>query len=215
MKRTCLSEFFLLDVDVNPNEQNMIDWDVILDPSNLSCRYDVKFDEDFNFKTFSFMKLPNEFLKFSQKPFNYQIQFASEKSFINLLDYNYMIKHFDDFDDTDNNNEDDDVLQCKRIHIEYTKNDHFTFYLFNYYFCVYPTILMFMKNASPMILIIDQGFVSKSMPLYVDKYGCEQLNYERNLPIFLNDNNYESLIDKILSGDFSYDLLPMDEFTKL
>lgn len=40
-------------------------------------------------------------------------------------------------------------------------------------------------------------------PFYLDKFGCTDVGYKRNQPLFLNENRYERIIDQILSGDFS------------
>lgn len=160
------------------------------------------------------MNFPKDFLGFSQKPFNYPIQFQSGYSFINLLDYNYMINHYDDLEENNNSNQNDEDLHFKNIFVDIKEEEVFGYYCIAYCCRVCPSILMFMQNLSPTILIIDHSFFGFLMPTYFDKYGCIQLQYERNLPIFFNENSYEILIDKILSGDFSYDLLSFEEVVK-
>ena len=158
------------------------------------------------------MNFPKDFLEFSQKPFNYPIQDQSNFSFINYLDYNYLINYYDDFGENNSSNNNDEELHFKRIFVDAKDEITFESYLDSYTYKVCPSFIMFMQNASPLMIMIDQNYVGYLEPLYFDKYGCNQLNYDRHLPIYFNENRCEILIDKILSGDFSNDLFSVEDF---
>ena len=71
---------------------------------------------------------------------------------------------------------------------------------------VYPSTLMFTGKINPMTFIIDSSYARLLPPFYIDKFGFREYYYNRNIPLFLNENNYEMFTKKILSEDFSYDL---------
>ena len=158
----------MLDNDVNLDDDNnsLIDWDEILTAKNLSKRYKMKFisidvekDEEFELKLFSFMNFPKDFLEFSQEPFNYPIKNQSGFSFINYLDYNYLINHYDDLGENNTSSKNDEILHFKRIFVDAKDDATFECYCGTYTYRVCSSFLMFMQDMSPIMLIIDRNYI--------------------------------------------------------
>ena len=225
MRRICLTEHFILDEDVTKEDDDIIDWDDILEISNLSKRYNVKFTsididngESFELTPFTFMKLPKEFIKLAGSPYNVPLEFTNKISFINLLDYNYLINHFNNFEEVhssnennnNNDNENAEIERYKKLVVSCDENT-LVILLSIYSKRVYPSTIMYTGIQNPLCLMIDSKYAGFLNPFYVDKFGFTEVNYNRNIPLFLNENNYEMFVDKILSGDFSYDLLTLND----
>ncbi|KAK8840486.1 hypothetical protein M9Y10_030691 [Tritrichomonas musculus] len=227
MRRICLTEHFILDEDVTKEEDDIIDWDDILEISNLSKRYNVKFTsidiengEYFELMPFTFMELPKEFIKLAGSPYNVPLQFSKQISFINLLDYNYHINHFNNFEEVHSNNENnnnENTSEIERFKKLVISCDETALYILLSIYAkrVYPSTIMYTGLHNPMTIIIDSKYAGSLLPFYVDKFGFPELNYNRNIPLFLNENNYEMFVDKILSGDFSYDLHTLNIIQRL
>ena len=141
-----------------------------------------------------------------------------------------MIKHFDDFDDVQeeekesgqqiNKSEKENVDNESDLNDEEMKNQrgvHFCDAEFLPYLMTffgksrYPTVFMFTGAISPQIFLVDQSYGAALDTFYVDRYGCPDVNHLRFQPLFLNEERYEKLIDQILSGDFSYNLRNLDK----
>ena len=77
-----------MNIQVSPSDnQEIIDWDEVLSFMNLSQRYGVKIDqndEEIEFKPFTFINLPKEFLLFSASPFNSPVE-LTQTLIVNLL----------------------------------------------------------------------------------------------------------------------------------
>ena len=86
LRRVCLADHFSLINENNQknldDESKLIDWDEILSLQNLSQKFDVKFnsDKEFEFKPFIFSKMPKEFLRFAQEPYNFPVD-QTQKDF--------------------------------------------------------------------------------------------------------------------------------------
>lgn len=209
LRRICLAEHFLLDNDVNPNENEIIDWDEILSTSNLSKRYDVKYtsvdisnNEEFIFKPFVFTKFPKNFLSLYEKPYNIPIDDMRTSTYIffDIINFNSLIKYYDDFGDTEN--------ETEKFSINYFGVYHNMIpYLINIFHSLQcPTITMLMTNSSPCLYLLNRNYYCSLEPFYVDKFGCPDISHRRNQPLLLNEEIYEKIIDRFLSGDFSYNL---------
>ena len=287
LRRVCLAEYFLLDEDVSTDKNELLDWDDVLSTGNLSQRYNVKFEsisegDEFDFKPFTFANLPKEFLKLARSPYNLPIENFGEISVFNILDYNYMIKYYNDFDDTedensdnnnnnnnnnndsdnastndnnntntdnsndndstdndndndntdndndndntDNDNDNDntdndndvgDEVKRYRRSVHVCEDEFLPFFMTFYGKLHYPSILMFTGIYASQILLVDQSQGASLETFYVDKTGCPDINHLRFQALFLNEERYEKLIDQILSGDFSYNLSPLEDKTAM
>lgn len=154
----------------------------------------------FEFKPIVFAKLPKDFLEFAEKPFDFPIEKTSILSVYNILDYNYLIKKFDDFasDDEMNHKNEDDDLKSK---LEMFNNPNiFTKYASKNY----PTVLLLVGNDASGVIVVDKINVILLKPFYVDKFGCPDIGFRRGRPLTLNEEKYGRTMDMILSGDFSF-----------
>lgn len=234
LRRVCLTEYFLLNVNVSIDvRQDLVDWDDVLTTENLSKRYDFNFttinvvqNEEFVFKPLFFTKFPKEFLRLSEAPYNLPISEVLNTTMFNILDYNYLIKYYDDFDDTnenENNTNNDNESSKIKSNINndeekrysravYTCDNEFLTFFLNFYGKMhYPSILMFTGVNSSQIFLVDQSQGAALETPYVDKSGCPDINHVRMQPLFLSEERYEKLIEEILSGDFSYKLSSLEE----
>ena len=207
LRRAYLTQSFLLAKNIDEN-QKFIDWDEILSAENLSQKFGVTFKslnvEEFEFRQFTFTKLPKEFLRFSQKPFNLPVDKTHVASLFRILDYNYMIKNYDDF--ADEEIEKDEEAYQKEFQIV---DEDETFNSFLNKYCVkknYPTILLFIGAFASDILVTEGNRIVNLRPFYLDKYGCADVGYKRGQPLFLNEERYDRFMDVILSGDFTNEL---------
>ena len=171
--------------------KNIIDWDAILSPTNLAERYKVKFtaiDEDFEFKPFSFMSFPKEFIRLSQKPFDLPIIHSKDILLFNILDYNYLISKFDEISgEILENDEENNIKKNKKNLLSIKKgviNDIFSIFYSKKH---YPSVIMFVGKFASNIIVIDQDYYSSFNPFYLDKYGCTDIGFQRSQPLFLNE----------------------------
>ncbi|KAK8888725.1 hypothetical protein M9Y10_033459 [Tritrichomonas musculus] len=208
LRRVCLADHFLLKSVKKDDEQKFIDWDEILSPSNLSQKFNVTFKslnisegEEFEFKPFIFSKIPKEFLRFSQDPYNFPVDQTHEYSMFNMLDYNYLIKNYND-DDDDN------------VHINYSdelykfsKDTKINLFLkSNFSQKNYPSVILFIGCFASDICVIDGNRMVFMRPFYLDRYGCADIGYKRSQPLFLKEERYERVMDEIISGEFTNNL---------
>lgn len=210
LRRVCLAEFFLLnnhDVAMSYDMKNIIDWDEILSPTNLAERYKVKFttiDEDFELKPFSFMSLPKEFLRLSQKPFGLPIERSRDVLLFNILDYNYLINNYDEISgEITEKDEDKNVKKNKKNLVSSKKGTISDILSIFYGKKHYPSVLLFVGKYASNVVVIDQDYYASFNPFYLDKYGCPDIGFKRSQPLFLNEERYERFVDKILSGEFT------------
>ena len=211
LRRVCLAEYFLIGNDVNTMAmQDIIDWDEVLSPSNLSERYEYKFaniDDEIEFKPFSFMKLPKQFLHLAKSPFNLPIEKTETLSLFNLIDYNYLIRNYDNASGEIKNVVIDEEINKNKRNLA-TCEPRFLYDFLHAFYGKrhYPSVVIFTgKFASQVFLVVDDYFASLN-PFYVDKYGCNDVGYKRSQPLFLNEERCDRLIDLVLSGDFAYSL---------
>lgn len=68
----------------------------------------------------------------------------------------------------------------------------------------YPTVLLFIGKSASSVIVID-GYKKVSLkPFYLDNFGCTNIGFIRNKPLFLYEEKYSRVTDLILSGDFSF-----------
>ncbi|KAK8835926.1 hypothetical protein M9Y10_040307 [Tritrichomonas musculus] len=200
LRRVCLADHFLLKQD--ESQSKLIDWDDILSVENLSQKFEVTFKTaEFDFKPITFAKLPKEFLRFAQEPYNYPVEKTNFYTVFNLIDYNQMIKRYNDLDEEDDSNIDySSRLTCFNSGVA---KSFLSFAQMKLSKLNYPSVLIFIGKESSNILIIEGKRLRVLRPFYLDKYGCTDIGYERRGPLFLNEERYDRVIDQILSGDFS------------
>ena len=68
----------------------------------------------------------------------------------------------------------------------------------------YPSALLLIGKFAPEVLIVHGDFTTTLKPFYLDRFGCEDIDYKRGMPLFFNEERYDRMIDEILSGDFSF-----------
>lgn len=182
---------------------NFVDWDEILSIEYLLNRYDFKFSflKNFEFNQFYFTKLPKEFLHFALKPYKFPIVLTYKMFLFNLLDYNYLINKYDDFEDHYDENEEFENNQKNLKKLKYTtfKRQLINDCLKN----VYPSVFLFVGSRASKVIVVDNGKIAYLRPFYIDKYGCTDVGFERNQPLYLNEYRYQRIIDEVLSGDYS------------
>ena len=212
LRRVCLADHFLLKKKDTENieikSQDIIDWDEILSSENLSQKFNAPFKylndgSEFEFKPFIFAKLPKEFLRFSQEPYNFPVELVGQITIFNLLDYNSMIETYDDLDEGDGNDAGVDYMNGLRIlNADDMISDLHTLFSKK----KYPSVFLFIGKDASKICVIDGRRICSMRPFYLDMYGCTDIGYKRSQPLFLNDERYEKVIDQVLSGDFSSNL---------
>ena len=191
----------------------MIDWDEVLLPSKLATKYEFKFskiDDNIEFKPFSLMNFPREFLKFGGTPYSLPIEKTDEITFLNLTDYNFLIDRYDEIsgeiiidDETENKKTLMNINKLEGISVGFSLK---TFYSPRNY----PSIVMLIGKSASQMYLIDQSFFAFLDPIYIDKYGCQDIGYARSQPLFLSDDKLEKLMEEFLSGDFSYFLYDIE-----
>ncbi|KAK8841018.1 hypothetical protein M9Y10_027855 [Tritrichomonas musculus] len=201
LRRVCLADYFLLKQD--DREQKLIDWDEILSVDNLSQKFEVTFKcDDFDFRPFIFSKLPKDFLRFAQDPYNFPVEQTRHFTLFNLLNYNRMIQCYNDVDETEN----DSKIDYKEDLLEFNEVNAKELLSILQKKCSklnYPSVFLFIGRESSSIAVIDGKRPRILPPFYLDKYGCADVGFQRKEPIFLNEERYDRVIDQILSGDFS------------
>ena len=213
LKRACLADHFLLNSENISNERefsSLIDWDEILSVSSLSEHFLVKLDGltnqngvEFEFRPFLFSRMPKEFLYFAIEPYNFNVEATKKITLFNIIDYNYLIKTHDDFGNATVEEEEEleknqrNVIMLQQCNIQ-------TFLTAKYSRCVYPSVLLSIGQFASKVFIVNERDTGEFKPFYLDRFGCEDVGYERGMPLFLNEGRYERVIDEILSGDFSF-----------
>lgn len=195
-----------------PFSEIIIDWDEILSPQNLSQRYEVTFEtlKEFEFKPFTFLDLPKQFLSFAAPPFNFHIEKIEELSFFNLIDYNYLINNYDELTGQISHLNIEEELKRNSMNLCSCDENLIKFFLESFFARRHqPSIILFVKKYASQVFLIDQGYFADLSPFYLDKYGCNDIGYKRSQPLFFNEEKYEKLIDTVLSGDFSYSLIDL------
>lgn len=216
LKRACLADYFLLNNMNVSNESefsSLLDWDEILSVTNLSEYYKVdlgllsadKNGEDFEFKPFVFCRIPKEFLRFALKPYNFKVELTHQFVLLNLIDYNFLIKNHDDFNESVINEDEELNKNQRNVKVFKPGASHLSQMLITEYSrCVYPSAFLSIGKSSSEVVIVNEKVLGSMEPFYVDRFGCEDLGYKRGMPLFLNEDRYERVIDQILSGDFSF-----------
>lgn len=210
LRRVCLAEYFLIDIEVSQREDSddMINWEEVLSLQNLSERYNWNFESinDFQFKPFSFMKFPKQFLRFACEPFKFNIQSTENASLFSIIDYNYLINNYDELSGEIVQDENMEMMKNKK---NLVNCDSFTYksVLKSFYGKkFYHSVLIHLASSASQIIIVDQSNSAILDTFYLDKYGCTDIEYERSQPLFFNEEKYKKLIDVVLSGDFAYHL---------
>lgn len=163
---------------------------------------DISKNEEFVFKPFVFTKFPKNFLNLYEKPYNIPIDYMNGLSsiYFDVINFNSLIKYYDDFGDTENETE---KFIYNYFHVNYSTVP----YLIKiFHYLQYPTLTMLMTNYSPFLCLFNRHCFCSLEPFYVDKFGCPDFSHMRNQPLLLNEEIYEKIIDRFLSGDFSYNL---------
>lgn len=155
---------------------------------------------EFEFKPITIAKLPKEFLRFAQKQYNFPAEKTSFYTIFNLIDYNQMIKSYNDLDEDDSNFDYLSNLTC------FNDGNANSFHLFartKFSKLNYSSMLFFIEKEFSNICVVDGKRLRVLRPFYLEKYGCIDIGYEIRGPFFLNEERYDLVIDQILSGDFS------------
>ena len=219
LRRVCLAEYFLLsnyDVTLSHDMGNIIDWDEILSSTNLAERYKVKFttiDENFEFKPFSFINLPKEFLRLSLKPFDLPIIHSKDILLFNMLDYNYLINNYDEISGDILDNYEESNIKKNKKNLVSSKNGSISD-IFSIFYSKkhYPSMIMFVGKYASNIVVVDQDYYASFNPFYLDKYGCPDIGFKRSQPLFFNEERFERFVDTILSGEFTNSLHRISDF---
>ncbi|KAK8880615.1 hypothetical protein M9Y10_003297 [Tritrichomonas musculus] len=214
LRRVCLAEYFLIGIEVSKRDDSddVVNWDEVLSLENLSKRYKWKFEsiDNFEFKPFSFMKFPEQFLHFGKAPFKFDIEFTDKISLFDIFDYNNLINKYDELSGEIVQDEEEKMMVNEK-NIVSCDNSSLNPLLNSFYGKkFYPSVLMFVSSYASQILLIDQSKVAFLDPFYIDKYGCADIGYQRGQPLFFNEEKYKRFIDTILSGDFAYQLQTLE-----
>lgn len=59
-------------------------------------------------------------------------------------------------------------------------------------------------QLSSKFFVVNEQAIGNLKPFFLDRFGCEDIDYKRGSPLFFNEERYERVIDEILSGDFSF-----------
>ena len=166
LRRVYLVDHFMLS---NEEEQSFIDWDELLSIESLSIHFDVTFKlikSDFEFKPFSFTKLPKEFIRFGEAPYNFPVDQTRKLSIFNLLDYNLLIQNYDDFDECKEN----DVCDKYKDELEINCSTRNETSIIRSKFSRknYPSVLLFIGSRASLLLVINEGEVrTLTSPLFL------------------------------------------------
>ncbi|KAK8888327.1 hypothetical protein M9Y10_039394 [Tritrichomonas musculus] len=204
LRRVYLVDHFLLS---NGEEQSFIDWDELLSIESLSAHFNVAFNfikNDFEFKPFIFAKLPKEFIRFGEAPYNFPVDQTHNLSIFNLLNYNLLIQNYDDFDECIENDLPDKYMD--ELKINSSNRNEASFIRAKYSGKNYPSVLLYIGSKASSLAVFSEGNLIFLRPFYLDRYGCADIGYVRNQPLFLNEDRYDRFMDEVLSGDFSFEL---------
>ena len=206
LRRVCLADHFLLINENNQknhdDESKLIDWDEILSLQNLSQKFDVKFksDKEFEFKPFIFSKMPKEFLRFAQEPYNFPVDQTQKDFTFNVLNYNFLIQNYNEFE---TENDESKTIEYSNELTSYHDKNTKVFLYKNISVLNYPTVFLFIGSQASNVCVIYGKRIKYLRPFYMDEYGCADIGFKRRLPLFLNEERYDRVMDQILSGDFS------------
>ena len=215
LRRVCLTDHFMLknekQENQEQNENKIIDWDDIFSPQNLSTKFNVPVEclkerdgEEFEFKSFVFSKMPKEFIRFAQEPYNFPVEETQVFTTFNMIDYNHLILHYDE--EKDECNENDYMTEL----LQSNETNNLPFFLnTNFSKKNFPSVLLCIGVLASKVIVINDGRLVEMRPFYIDRYGCDDIGFRRYQPLFLNEDRYERMMDEILSGDFSNNLMPI------
>lgn len=179
--------------------------------SSLSNHFSVKLDVlinqkegQFEFKPFVFSRMPKEFLHFALEPYNFNVEATKKIILFNFIDYNYLIRKYDDFNDATVNEEEELERNQRNVIMPKQLDSLKSFLTGKYSRCVYPSVLLSIGQYSSEVYIVNGEEMGELKPFYLDRFGCEDAGYKRGMPLFFNEERYERIIDEILSGDFSF-----------
>ena len=205
LRRVCLADHFLL---LNENDESkLIDWDEILSLQNLSQKYEIEFknSDEFEFKPFIFSKMPKEFLRFAQEPYNFPVEQTHKNFLFNVLNYNFLIQNYDDLDIDNNESKSIDYSN----ELTSFENKNLKLFLYKKISTLnYPSVLLSIGSNASNVFVIDGKRIKYLRPFYMDEYGCTDIGFRRSQPLFLNEERFDRVMDQILSGDFSNGLVP-------
>ncbi|KAK8849983.1 hypothetical protein M9Y10_018577 [Tritrichomonas musculus] len=212
LRRVCLVEHFLLTKlekeNVDQKSTQIIDWDDILSSANISQKFNVTFHfipEDFEFKPFVFAPMPKEFIRFVQQPFMFKIDEMNVCSVFNILDYNRLIDEYDEFDENGEGQKEEN-FSCSLVILNKTKPTETLKKMFSGK--NYPSLFLSIGRDASTVRVVDGERTCLLRPFFLDKYGCTDVGFKREQPLFLSEEKYERTMDQILSGDFSSNLMP-------
>lgn len=191
LRRVCLANYFLLrndDVDsTNPKGTELIEWDDVLSIENLSEKFKVNFhflNEFFEFRPFTGPKIPKDFLHFALEPYKFHVEESSRLHLFNLLDYDYLIQNYDDFDDRE--------MKEKYEVVDRPPDSNIS-----------PSVFLFIGRYASGVFALYNGLNFRMRPFYLDMFGSPDIGFSRKRPLSLNEDRYERFIDEFLSGDFT------------
>ena len=161
-----------------------VDWDDCLAFKSLSLRFLGSFDgkEEIDLPVFCFMNLPKQFLDFAKPPYNYNIQNSSAEIALCLLTGKLvsMERKGSSFNDL-------------AEHLQENCHSNATLLL-----------LISGKKASALCLAGKQFNSIRTLPgIYVDKYGDEDIGFERGELLYLNVERLERYTDMLISGEWT------------
>lgn len=219
LRRACLSKHFLLGQDVSGQIKGFVDWDESLSIPELINQFHATFpslkdNEEFEFKSFTFGQLPKEYLRLAEPPYKFPVELTSKNNFYRLLDYNYLIANYNDFDDIEpakltEDSETRATIEHSRL---VTIDSDFapkclveTFATRNY-----PEVFLLVGRYASLVVVVENGAMSQLDPFYLDKYVCPDIGHSRGMPLFFKEDKYEKMVDAILSGDFTNEMKMLD-----
>lgn len=198
---------------LSDQEPSFIDWDEVLSYTNLSSRFltdliDIQSNEiphnstehqnqsmkslivrsiSFEIDPFTLIKLPHEYLDLAREPYNLQIDDMSKEIALCLLTGKLV---------------DVEKQGSSFNHL----SDHLETQCFDN-----PTLLLVIsgQKASALFLADKQFNMILSLPtIYVDRFGDEDIGFERGQLLFLNEERLERYTDMLLSGEWTDHDLP-------
>ncbi|KAH0799014.1 AGC family protein kinase [Histomonas meleagridis] len=175
LKRVKLSEHFLLNNETESN--HYLDWDELLSNENLCNEFDFKFNgEEYVFDPYKLINLPHNFFELGKEPYNAvnQIKTTATQYYI--------------------------CLNNGKIISEQKKIDLFQKNNFD------PTVLMALnKQFTEMSIVHDNKGKYYSViqePIYLDFLGNPDVQLKNGHLLYLSEEKYEALVDRLLSSDF-------------
>lgn len=171
---------------------------VIVQNFNVSFHH---LNSKFEFRPFVFSPMRKEFIRFHVPPYKFGIEDTSVCSVFNILDYNGMISEYNDLDDGDFAKKDyskslvlfDNFREAATLSKSFSDKN-------------YPSVFLSIGKDASAVRVVDGKRTCFLRPFYVDKYGCTNVGFNREQPLFLNEERYERMMDQVLSGDFSSNL---------